>query len=93
MPSIEGLCICFNTMVVEFYFVSNFPGLFGVLCGALENIKRKKIVANVVRELTLFSMYRGLKKSLRLPKQLKQTIDSVHISFGKNGIMRFILDK
>ena len=38
-------------------------------------------------------MYRGLKKSLRLPKQLNQTIDSVHISFGKNGIMRFILDK
>ena len=50
------------TMVVEFYFVSTFPRLFGVLCGALEKIKRKKkIVATVVRELTLFSMYRGLK--------------------------------
>ena len=83
MPSIEGLCICFNTMVVEFYFVSTFPRLCGVLCGALEKIKRKKkIVATVVRELTLFSMYRGLKKSLRLSKQLKQTTDRVHISFG-----------
>ena len=42
MPSIEGLFICFNTIVVEFYFVSTFPRLFGVLCGALEKIKRKK---------------------------------------------------
>ena len=56
MPSIEGLFICFNTMVVEFYFVSTFPRLFGVLCGALEKIKRKKNCSNC-RAGTYFILY------------------------------------
>ena len=56
MLSIEGLCICFNTMVVEFYFVSNFPRLFGVLSGALEKIKRKNNCSKC-RAGTYFILY------------------------------------
>ena len=60
----------------------------------MKEIKRKnKSGHTVVRELALFLYVLRAERSLRLTYIFKKAIDSVHVSFGKNRIMRFSLDK
>ena len=57
--SMEGLCICFNTMMVEFRFDSSFPRQFWGFA-VPSNRSDKKNVLNVVLEFALFCLCRGL---------------------------------
>ena len=95
LPSMEGLCICFNTMMqfmVEFHFGSNFPRQFWDFAVPWKRSNEKNVL-NVVREFALFSMSRELEQSLRLTSAFKKRNWSRwckfrqerNIFFGKNS--------
>ena len=94
LPSTGGLCICLNMMMVEIQFRSNFPRRFWGFALPWKKSKGKTKVGilswgNLLSFCTCWGRS-GLKTNIHI---LKKAIDSVHVSFGKNRIMRFSLDK
>ena len=77
-------------MMFEFYFISTFPPGFWGFAGHWKRSNEKKKCAKCGAG-TCFNLY--MQMAGVVFQTIRKEIESVHVSFGKDGIMWVTLDK